>query len=61
VQIPKDAILQLLRSRGDHDQAGQAESELPDQVDTDNDGGLLAEFGINPSDLVGGLGSRFGI
>jgi hypothetical protein len=61
VQIPKDAILQMIRSRGDHDQAGQAESELPDQVDTENDGGLLAKFGIDPNDLIGGLGSKFGL
>jgi hypothetical protein len=70
MQIPKDQILELLRSRGDHDQAGQAESELPDQVDTDKDSGLLAKFGINPSQLLGnlggggglgGLGDKFGI
>ncbi len=56
MQIPKDQILELLRSRGDQDQAGQAEAELPDQVDTDNDSGLLAKFGIDPAQLLGGLG-----
>jgi hypothetical protein len=68
VQISKEQILQLLRSRGDHDQAGQAETELPDQVDTDNDAGLLAKFGIDPAQLLGGggslgggLGDKFGI
>jgi hypothetical protein len=34
MQIPKDQILELLRSRGENDKAGQAEGELPDQVDT---------------------------
>ena len=61
MQIPKDKILELIRSRGDHDQAGQAESELPDQVDTDQDQSLLAKFGINPEDLIKGLGSTFGM
>jgi hypothetical protein len=61
VQIPKDKILEMIRGRGDTDQAAQAESELPDQVDTEQDQGLLAKFGINPADLIGGLGSKFGI
>jgi len=56
MQIPKDKILELLRSRGDQDKADQAEGELPDQVDTDRDAGLLQKFGIDPSDLL----SRFG-
>ena len=36
MNIDKDQILQLLRSQGKNDQASQASSELPDQVDTDN-------------------------
>jgi hypothetical protein len=59
--IDKDQILQLLRSQGNHDQAGQASAELPDKVDTDNPGhaGLLSKYGIDPSSLgdkLGGLG-----
>jgi hypothetical protein len=64
MQIPKDQILELLKSRGRGDQAAQAENELPDQVDTDNDGGLLAKFGIDPKDLMGNLGDlggKFGL
>ena len=56
MQIPKDKILELLRSRGDQDKANQAEGELPDQVDTDRDVGLLQKFGIDPSDLLGQFG-----
>ena len=56
MQIPKEQILELLRSRGDQDKANQAEGELPDQVDTDQDAGLLEKFGINPSDLLGQFG-----
>jgi hypothetical protein len=61
MQIPKDKILEIIRSRGDHDQATQADSELPEQVDTEKDGGLLAKFGIDPSQLMGGLGDKLGI
>jgi hypothetical protein len=56
VEIPKDQILDLLRQQGDTDKAGQAEEELPDQVDTDRDAGLLSKFGIDPQDLIGKLG-----
>ena len=56
MQIPKEQILELLRSRGDQDKANQAEGELPDQVDTEQDAGLLEKFGINPSDLLGQVG-----
>jgi hypothetical protein len=53
VQIDKNQILELLRSQGNHDQASQAEGELPDTVDTDRDAGLLERFGLNPQMLIG--------
>ena len=56
MQIPKEQILELLRSRGDQDKANQAEGELPAQVDTDQDAGLLDRLGVNPSELLGQLG-----
>ena len=56
MEIPKDKILELLRERGQHDKVAQADQELPDQVDPDRDGGLLERFGLNPGDLLGGLG-----
>ncbi|MBA2636794.1 MAG: hypothetical protein H0U79_00985 [Solirubrobacterales bacterium] len=59
-QIPKDQILSMLRDRGDQDKAKQAEQELPDQVDTDQHAGLLQKFGLNPQDLLGGLGGGLG-
>jgi predicted Zn-dependent protease with MMP-like domain len=66
MQIPKEQILELLRSRGDQDKANQAEGELPEQVDTDQDAGLLEKLGINPSDLLGqfeggDLGKKLGL
>ncbi len=62
MQIDKNQILELLRSQGEQDKASQAESELPDQVDTEQHAGLLSKFGINPADLLsklpGGLGDK---
>ena len=60
MQIDKDMILNLLRDRGQQDQAQQAEQELPDQVDTERDSGLLEKYGINPQDLIGKLGGGGG-
>jgi hypothetical protein len=66
MQIPKEQILELLRSRGEQDKASQAEGELPDQVDTDQHAGLLQKLGIDPGDIVsqlggGGLGKSLGL
>ena len=52
MNIDKDTILQLLRSKGQHSEADQAATELPDQVDTDQHAGLLGKFGLNPADLI---------
>jgi hypothetical protein len=56
MEIPKDKIIELIRNRGDHDQADQAEQELPDTVDTDRDRGLLDKFGVDPKEVLGKLG-----
>jgi hypothetical protein len=61
MQIPKEQILSLLRERGQQDQASQADQELPDQVDTDQHGDLLSKFGLDPQDLIGGLGGKLGL
>lgn len=64
MQIHKEQILQVLKSRGDHEQAQQAEQELPDQVDTGQHADLLGRFGIDISDLdgaAGALGGRIGL
>jgi len=58
VEIDKQTVLKLMRERGDEEQAKQAESELPDQVDTDRDAGLLQRFGVDPQDLAGGILGR---
>jgi hypothetical protein len=66
MQIPKEQILEFLRSRGEDDKASQAEGELPDQVDTDQDAGLLEKYGIDPQELLSklggsGIGDRLGL
>ena len=60
MEIPKDQILDLLRQRGQDDKAAQAESDLPDKVDPEADSGLLAKLGVDPKDLLGGLGGGLG-
>jgi hypothetical protein len=60
MQIDKAQILELLRSQGDTNKAAQAETELPDQVDTDQHAGLLSQLGINPADLLGRLPGGLG-
>lgn len=61
MEIPKDQILQMLRDRGDHDKAQQADEQLPDKVDHEEHSDLLGKLGINPSELLGGLGGKLGL
>ena len=69
MQFDKSQILDLLREQGNHDQADQADKELPSKVDPEKDSGLLAKFGIDPQTLItkfasgsggGGLGGLLG-
>lgn len=66
MNIDKSQILDLLRSKGDQSKVDEADRELPDQIDTDKDGGLLERFGLNIGDLLkqfgggGGLGKLLG-
>ena len=60
MEIPKDKILELLRSRGEDDKAAQADGELPDQVDTEQHGDLLQKYGIDVQELAGKLPGGLG-
>ena len=60
MQIDKQQVLEFLRSRGDQQQAQQAESELPDQVDTDQHADLLAQHGVSVQDLMDKFGGDLG-
>ncbi len=57
MQIDKQQIIDILKNRGDHDKADQAQSDLPDQVDTDQHSEKLSKLGVDPQDLLGGAGS----
>lgn len=64
MQIDKAQILQMLMSRGQSDTAQQADSQLPDTVDTDHPGhqNILSSLGINAGELgaLGGLAGGLG-
>jgi hypothetical protein len=60
VQIPKQQVIDFIKSKVSADKADQANTELPDQVDTDRDAGLLGKLGVNPADLLGKLGGGSG-
>ena len=65
MQIDKGQILQMLMSQGQHGTAQQADSQLPDTVDTEHPDhqNLLSSLGINMGDLgglAGGLGGGSG-
>ena len=60
MQIPKDLVIQFILSKIGAGQADQARQELPDQVDTEKDAGLLSRFGVDPKDLGGLLGGAGG-
>lgn len=66
MNIDKNQILELLRSQGDNDKAQQADSELPDQVDTEKHSGTLDKLGIDPQTIgklgaAGGIGDKLGL
>jgi hypothetical protein len=56
MEIPKEKIIDLLRERGADDKVAQAQQELPDQVDTEKHKDQLDKLGIDPQDLLGGIG-----
>lgn len=64
MQIDKQQIIEFLKSKGDHDQAQQADNELPKQVDTDQHSGMLSKLGLSADELPGGLdgiGGKLGL
>ena len=60
MEIDRQEIVDQLRGRNEDEVADRAERELPEQVDTDDDAALLHQLGINPADLIGGIGGTFG-
>ena len=60
MEIDKQEIIDQLRGRDEDEVADRAERELPEVVDTDEHAALLHQLGINPVDLLGGVGGTFG-
>jgi hypothetical protein len=67
MRIDKTEIIDLILSRGDDETAERVNRELPQQVDTEREGDLLARFGVSPQALVdrlaggeGGIGRLLG-
>ena len=52
MHVDKDEIVQLLRSRGDHDKASSVNCALPRQVDTEADAGVLSQYDVNVSEIA---------
>jgi hypothetical protein len=51
VQVDKEDVVDLLRSRGEHDKAASVECALPRHVDTEADAGLLHQFDVKVSEI----------
>lgn len=49
--IDKQRILDLLQEQGSTENADQADSELPDEVDPDTHAELLRKYGLDPEDV----------
>ncbi len=56
MQIDKEQVLELLRSKAEGERVEQAERELPDQMDTDQHADLLSGYGLGPQELIAKLG-----
>jgi hypothetical protein len=54
MKISKDHVLEVLRTYGTPEQIRLAEQDLRSHVDTDDDGDLLRELGIDPDDRAQG-------
>lgn len=55
MKIDKQQIVKLLRERGEHEKAKQADQQLPDTVDHDEHKGLLEQIGVDPQELISRL------
>jgi hypothetical protein len=52
VNIPKELVVEQIRSRGEAEVTSRAEQELPEKVDPDRDADLLRTFDVDPAALV---------
>jgi hypothetical protein len=55
VKLDRSELVRLLRTQGENDIADQAESQLPEEVDTDRDGDRLDALGLDRTELLAKL------
>jgi hypothetical protein len=55
MKLDKQELVRLLRTEGDNDRAEQAQSLLPDEIDTDRDAGALEGIGLDRTQLMNKL------
>ena len=55
MELDKQELVRVLRIEGDNDTADRVESELPDRIDTDRDGGALDGLGLDRTQLMAKL------
>ena len=60
MQIQKSQVVDFLNQHGQGDKAQAVAQHLPDTIDTDQHADQLGQLGINPADLLGGLGGGAG-
>jgi hypothetical protein len=58
MNIPRELVVEQIRSRGDADATTRAERELPEKVDPDRDADLLRRFQVDPATLVESFGGQ---
>ena len=61
MKLDKQELVRVLRTEGDNDTADKVESQLPDEIDTDEQGSALESIGLDRTQLMaklagGGLG-----
>ncbi len=57
-EIPEAMVVERIRSQQGADKANQADNELPDEVDTETDSGLLQKYGLDPGELANVTGGN---
>ena len=58
MDIPREMVIQAIRSKGDFEAADRAEEELPEKVDTEQDASLLERFSLDPGQLEEQFGDQ---
>lgn len=58
MQIDKQQIVSLLRDRGEHEKADQAEKQLPDKVDHDEHRDLFDSIGVDADDAFNSVKAK---